>query len=101
MYLWVQANKFLGFMVTHRGIEVNPNKCQGIIDMRSSTSIKEVQQLTWRLTSLSRFISCAGDKSIHFFVAIKKSAKFVWTEECEKVFRELNKLLSTPLILVF
>ncbi|MCH91574.1 gag-pol polyprotein [Trifolium medium] len=42
----VQAGKFLGFMLTNRGIEANPEKCQAIIDMRSPTSVKEVQQLT-------------------------------------------------------
>ncbi|MCI46182.1 hypothetical protein A2U01_0067422, partial [Trifolium medium] len=31
----VQAGKFLGFLLTHRGIEANPEKCQAIIDMRS------------------------------------------------------------------
>lgn len=54
----VQADKFLGFMLTHRGIEANPNKYQEIIDMRSPTSVKEVQQLTRRLAALSLFLSC-------------------------------------------
>ncbi|MCI80607.1 hypothetical protein A2U01_0101878, partial [Trifolium medium] len=38
----VQADKFLGFLLTHRGIAANPEKCQAIIDMRSPTSVKEV-----------------------------------------------------------
>jgi hypothetical protein len=42
----VQAGKFLGFMLTRRRIEANPEKCQAIINMRSPTSIMEVQQLT-------------------------------------------------------
>jgi hypothetical protein len=39
----VQAGKFLGFMLTSRGIEANPEKCKAIIEMRSPTSVKEVQ----------------------------------------------------------
>ncbi|RDX86016.1 hypothetical protein CR513_32692, partial [Mucuna pruriens] len=31
----VQAGKFLGFILTERGIEANPNNCQAIISMRS------------------------------------------------------------------
>jgi len=50
----VEASKFLGFMLTERGIEANPNKCAAIIAMRSPTSVKEVQQLTGRMASLSR-----------------------------------------------
>jgi hypothetical protein len=68
----VQAGKFLGFLLTRRGIEANPDKCQAIIDMRSPSSIKEVQQLTGRLAALSRFLSCAGDKAFSFFASIKK-----------------------------
>jgi hypothetical protein len=33
----VQSGKFLGFMLTNRGIKANPDKCQAIIDMRSPT----------------------------------------------------------------
>jgi len=39
----VEAGKFLGFMLTERGIEANPDKCASIIAMRSPASIKEVQ----------------------------------------------------------
>ena len=38
----VQAGKFLGFLLTNRGIQANPDKCQAIINMRSPCSIKEV-----------------------------------------------------------
>jgi len=36
----VEAGKFLGFMLTERGIEANPDKCATIIAMRSPTSVK-------------------------------------------------------------
>ena len=39
----VEAGKFLGFMLTERAIEANPDKCAAIIVMRSPTSVKEVQ----------------------------------------------------------
>ena len=48
----VQSGKFLGFMLTNRGIEANPDKCQAIIDMRSHTSVKEVHQLTESISLL-------------------------------------------------
>ncbi|XP_068474937.1 uncharacterized protein [Phaseolus vulgaris] len=52
----VEAGKFLGFMLTERRIEANPDKCATIIAMRSPTSVKEVQQLTGRMATLSRFV---------------------------------------------
>ncbi|KAK2427613.1 hypothetical protein QL285_026181 [Trifolium repens] len=95
----VQAGKFLGFMLTRRGIEANPEKCQAIINMRSPTTVKEVQQLTGRIAALSRFLSCAGEKSCHFFAALKKGERFTWTEQCEEAFGKLKEFLASPTVL--
>ena len=38
----VETNKFLGFMILHKGIEANPEKIQTILDMRPLTTIKEI-----------------------------------------------------------
>ena len=56
--------------------------------------------MTGRLAALSRFLSCAGEKSIHFFAAIRKSKEFEWTETCEEAFKEVKQFLSSPPILV-
>jgi len=53
----VEAGKFLGFLLTERGIEANPEKCAAIIAMRRPISVKEVQQLTRRMATLSKFAS--------------------------------------------
>ncbi|KAK2371898.1 hypothetical protein QL285_073098 [Trifolium repens] len=95
----VQAGKFLGFMLTKRGIEANPEKCQAIINMRSPASVKEVQQLTGRIAALSRFLSCAGERSCHFFAALKKGERFTWTEQCEEAFGKLKEFLASPPVL--
>ena len=63
----VEASKFLGFLLTERRIEENPEKCAAIIGMRSPVSVKEVQQLTGRMTALSRFVSTGGDKGHPYF----------------------------------
>lgn len=70
--LKVQAEKFIGFILTRRGIEFNLEKCQAVIDMRIPTSMEEVHQLIGRLVALSRFLSCAGDIAFLYFVALRK-----------------------------
>ena len=47
----IEVRKFLGFMLTHQGIDANPNKCQVILEMKSLISVKDVQHLTRRITS--------------------------------------------------
>ena len=38
----VSSGKFLGFMVSHRGIEANSDKIQAILDMKPTQNVKEV-----------------------------------------------------------
>ena len=49
--------KFLGYMVTRRGIEVNPDQIKTINNLRSPRNPKEVQKLTGMAAALNKFIS--------------------------------------------
>ena len=95
----VEAGKFLGFLLTERGIEANPKKCASIIAMRSPISVKEVQQLTGRMAALSRFVSAGGDKGHPYFQCLKRNNKFVWTRECDEAFVKLKEYLASPPVL--
>jgi len=92
----VEAGKFLGFMLTERGIEANPDKCVAIIAIRSPTSVKEVHQLTGRMAALSRFVSAGGKKGHPYFQCLKRNSRFAWTNECEATFLKLKDYLATP-----
>nr|XP_025661188.1 uncharacterized protein LOC112756783 [Arachis hypogaea] len=95
----VQSGKFLGFMLTSRGIEANPEKFRAILDMTSPHTIKEVQRLTGRLAALSRFLPCLASKSSCFFQTLKNKKAFQWTDECEQAFTTIKETLSKPPIL--
>ena len=67
----VASGKFLGFMVSKRGIETNPEKVRAILDMTSPKTVKKVQKLIERITALNRFVSKATDKCLPFFKTLK------------------------------
>ncbi|CAA0826502.1 Unknown protein, partial [Striga hermonthica] len=90
----VGSGKFLGYMVSQRGIEANPAKIQAILDLAPPTSIKAVQALTGRLAALNRFISKSTDHCKPFFDAIKKKKPFEWTTECQNAFDNIKEVLS-------
>ena len=69
----VASGKFLGFMVSQRGIEANPEKVRAIIDMASPKTVKDVQKLTGRIAALNRFVSRATDKCLLFFKTLKQT----------------------------
>nr|KYP73952.1 Transposon Ty3-I Gag-Pol polyprotein [Cajanus cajan] len=95
----VASGKFLGFMLSTRGIEANPDKCRAIIDMRSPHNVKEVQRLAGRLTALSRFLPCLTEVAKPILGLLRKTNKFAWAEECETAFQTLKLRLGTPPIL--
>ncbi|XP_073138059.1 uncharacterized protein [Henckelia pumila] len=96
----VKSGKFLGFMVTERGIEVNSEKVKLLQEMPSPTSIKEVQRLTGRITALARFIARSAHRSYPFFQVLCTAQRFGWTEQCEQAFQELKEHLASLSILV-
>ena len=93
----VSSGKFLGFIVSHRGIEANPDKIQAILDMEPPTNIKEVQSLTGRVAGLNRLISKATNKCLPFFKVLKKA--FEWTDKCQKAYQDLKAYLTTTPLL--
>lgn len=73
----VGSGKFLGFLVSHRGIEANLEKIQALISMAQPNTRKEVQSLIGRVAALNRFISKATDQCLRFFKALKGSKRIV------------------------
>ena len=76
----VTAGKFLGFMVSHRGIEFNPEKMRAIMELEPPRTVKEVQSLNGKIPALNRFVSKTTDKCLPFFCTLRKS--FEWTDDC-------------------
>ena len=93
----VASGKFLGFMVSQRGIEANPEKVRAILDITSPKTVKEVQKLTRRIATLNKFVSKVTNKCLPFFKTLKQV--FAWTDECEATFQELKRYLSNPPLL--
>ena len=69
----VIAGKFLGFMVSQRGIKVNPEKVRAILELKPSRTVKAVQSLNGKVAALNRFVSKATDKCLPFFRVLRKS----------------------------
>ncbi|XP_042451993.1 uncharacterized protein LOC122036661 [Zingiber officinale] len=90
-----KSGKFLGYIVTEQGIEMNPSKVKALQDMPPPRNLKEVQRLTSRITALSRFISKTIDRSLPFFKILRRAIKFQWDEECDRAFEELKAYLNS------
>ena len=67
----VPSGKLLGFIVSNRGIEANPEKINAIMAMDALASIKDVQKLTGCMAALNRFLSRLGERGLPFFKLLK------------------------------
>ncbi|XP_074570551.1 uncharacterized protein LOC141827208 [Curcuma longa] len=90
----VKGGCFLGYIVTERGIEANPEKVRALKDMASPRNTREVQRLVGRITALSRFISHSATRSLPFFKVLRRATRFSWDEKCEQAFTELKQYLN-------
>uniref|UniRef100_A0A2N9HSY3 RNase H type-1 domain-containing protein n=1 Tax=Fagus sylvatica TaxID=28930 RepID=A0A2N9HSY3_FAGSY len=95
----VGSGKFLGFMVTQRGIEANPDQISAILELRPPRTVREVQRLTGMAAALNRFISRAAEKCRPFFDLIKKGKNFHWGEQSDQAFERLKEYLSAAPLL--
>jgi hypothetical protein len=89
----VKKGKFLGCLVSKKGIEANPSKIEAILRMEPPKSRKGAQRLTGRLASLNRFISRSIERNLPFFEVLKPAEVFQWRPIQQKAFEELKQYL--------
>jgi hypothetical protein len=95
----VPSGKLLGFIISHRGIESNPEKISIITNIKAPTCIKDVQKVTGCMATLNRFISKLGERGLPFFKLLKHQEKFAWTPEADQALAQLKDFLSKPPVL--
>ena len=87
----VSAGKLLGFLVSNRGIEANPEKITAITSLAKPKCINDVQRLAGRVAALSRFISRLGEKVIPLYQMLRKIDHFIWSPTTDEAFEDLKR----------
>ena len=73
----VPKGKLLGYIMSEHGIEANPKKIMAISNMGPIHNVKGIQRLTGCLATLSRFISCLGERGMPLYKFLKRTDTFV------------------------
>jgi ribonuclease HI len=96
----VPRGMLLGFIVSERGIEANPEKIAAITNKGPIKDLKGVQRVMGCLAALSRFISRLGERGLPLYRLLRKTERFTWTPEAEEALGNLKALLTSAPILV-
>jgi hypothetical protein len=72
----VKKGKFLGCLVSTKGIEANPSKIEAILRMEPPSTKKGAQRLAGRLASLNRFISRSAERNLPLFEILNQPKSF-------------------------
>jgi hypothetical protein len=78
----VRSGKLLGFIVSEKGIEVDPAKVNVIQEMLAPKTEKQVRGFLGRLNYISRFISHMTSTCASIFKLLRKDQSCDWTEDC-------------------
>jgi hypothetical protein len=90
----IHKGKVLGCLVSTKGIEANPEKIKALVEMQDPVSVKHVQNMTGRVSTLNRFIPRVAERSLPFFQVLRSAKNFQWPETQKQAFQELKDYLS-------
>ncbi|XP_022895322.1 uncharacterized protein LOC111409511 [Olea europaea var. sylvestris] len=96
----VTSGKFLGFVVRHRGIEIDQSKIEAIINMPEPRNVRELKSLQGKLAYIRRFISNLAGRCHPFNKLVKKDVPFEWDNACQNAFQSIKQYLSRPPVLI-
>jgi hypothetical protein len=91
----VSLGKLLGYMVSSRGIDVNPTKVEAIEKLQPVRTRKEIQKLPRIMAALSWFISKMSERDMPFYKLLRKADSFQWDDQAAATFVELKQYLKS------
>jgi hypothetical protein len=95
----VPRGMLLGYIISQRSIEPNPEKVVALNWMGPIRDLKGVQKVLGCLAALSRFISRLGERGLPLYRLLKKHERFSWIVEALEALDKLKVTLSHAPIL--
>ncbi|TYK07721.1 retrotransposon protein, putative, Ty3-gypsy subclass [Cucumis melo var. makuwa] len=96
---WLEQVVFFGHVVSAKGVSVDPQKLEAVVNWERPTSATEVRSFLGLAGYYRRFIEDFSRLALPLTALTRKNANFEWSEKCEQSFQELKKRLVTSLIL--
>ena len=96
----VKSAKLLGFVVSQKGIEVDPDKVKAILKIPDPRTETQIRGFLGRMNSIARFISQLTATFEPLFKLLRKNQSVKWDDDCQVAFKRVKKCLMNPHVLV-
>lgn len=93
--------EYLGLIISHGRIEMDPVKIEGVSNWPEPTTVKEVQSFIGFCNFYRRFIQDFSDIARPLHDLTKKTTAWKWTEEEKAAFRKLKQTITSSPVLIF
>ena len=90
----VSIGKFLGFLVHHKGINVDPAKATAIATMNRPTTMRELKSFLGRVSYIRRFVPGLASIMTGLSKLLKKGTKFTWGTEQHEAFQRIQHIMN-------
>jgi hypothetical protein len=95
----VTRTKYLGFIISTDGIEVDPEKVSVVKNWKEPTTVKGVQSFLGFCNFYRRFITNYGRIARPLNELTRKGTAYTWTASCQEAFDQLKAtMLSAPIL---
>ena len=93
--------KYLGHIISHNGIQPDPSKVQVVKEYPPPRSVHQLRQFLGLANYYRKFVRGYASIAEPLHNLTRKSAKFVWTTDCQKAFEALKDALTTAPVLAY
>ena len=98
-HLFRNKVKYLGYVVSNKGVEADTEKIQCVLDWPTPMSPKQIRQFLGLASYYRRFIHNFAQITAPLNRLLEKGKRWQWTEQCSQAFTLLKtKLTSAPLL---
>lgn len=91
--------KYLGYVVDSKGLRVDTDKVNAMINLPIPSTVKKVRRLIGTFNWYKRFFLGFATTIAPITELLKKRKKFVWTKNCNRAFNQIKELLVTAPVL--
>jgi len=95
----VREVEFLGVVIGPKGIEMQKEKVEGVLNWLAPRNVKEVQKFLGLANYYMRFIKDFARIVAPLHVLVRKEQKWKWEKEQEEVFEKLKAVFTTEPVL--